>query len=288
MKKVLAALLILVTTLSVMQLNVSNANPYTKIPSLSFLSPNPSWVRCYSNASVPVKIGILFSNTSDTRNYVPHVFYSLDQGENITFTNITKGEHWAKEYPMQPPLSFTANTTLCNLAEGNHTLNVYTFDVKGNLLSDELTFVVDSSYKSPEFTLISPKKINYTSSEVQLVFWTNKEYKDARYILDYHLNSSARYIHFNGNTTLTNLGNGTHKIIVFADCYDEYYDGISLAQGTSFNVSVNENAITNVQKDLPADYKPTNMTTATIAVIVAISSIVLGYLIIKKKQPSKT
>ncbi len=283
MKKVLASLLTLVTFLSVMQLNVSEANPYTAAPAMGILSPNPSWERCYSNASVPLKIGLLLLNNSVSRVYAPKVSYSLDNGENITLTNATEGEHWAKASPLQPTLSFTFSSTLYNLAEGNHTLNAYYSGSDGKVLIDELIFTVDSSYRNPELTLISPKKQNYTSSNVDLIFYTNKDYKNARYILDYHLDPSARYIHIDGNTTLANLTDGLHKIIVFADCVDRYHSGLSVAQGTSFNVSINEDAA-EAQINLPIEYKPTFSTTATIAVIMVISCIALGCLIIKKRS----
>jgi hypothetical protein len=289
--KTIATLLILVTVLSVMQLSSSIANPYTQVPTLSILSPHPSWERCYSNASIPIKIGILLSETSNTEEYTPHISYNLDNGENITLTNITKGEHWAKEYPLQPPVSFTASATLYNLTEGNHTLSAYSFGSDGKVLSDEIIFTVDSSYKNPELTLISPKKLTYTTSQVQLIFSTNKEYKNARYILDYHLESQRAqgYISINGNITLTNLTDGTHKIILFADCYDNYHNRISISQGTSFNVSINANNTkaentTEAQNNLTIDYKLIFLTTAAVAVILVISCFVLGYSIRKNKH----
>jgi hypothetical protein len=282
MKKVLATLLILVIVLSVMQLNVSIANPYTPLPSISFLSPYPSWDRCYPNASITIKIGIILRETSTPEAFTPKISYSLDNAENITLTNITKGEHWAKEYPLQPPVSFTGSTILYNLTEGNHTISAYSFDAQGKVLSTEREFIVDSFYKNPELTLIAPQKKNYTTSNVELIFSTNKEYKHARYILDYHLNSSAHYIHINGNSTLTNLTDGIHKIIVFADCYDEYHDGISEAQGTSFNVSISENT-TETKNILPIDNEPSFLPVTAIIVIVVISSAMLSILLIKKK-----
>jgi len=259
-------------------------NPYYDVPpTLRILSPHTSRECCYSNVSVPLKIGILLLNNSIEEDYTPQICYSLDNGNNITLTNLTKGESWAKVSWLQSTLSFTASSTLYNLSEGNHTLSAYSIS-GGKELSAEVVFTVDSSYKNPELTLISPKKLVYTTSEVQLIFSTNKAYKHARYILDYHLDSQrAHYISINGNTTLTNLTDGLHKIILFADCYDEYHDGISVAQGTSFNVSIDESInvnatnvedTTKAQNNVTLYYRLVFLITAAVAIAVAVAVLV--------------
>jgi len=219
------------------------ANPGPSVPTLSVLYPYPSWESCYSNASVPLKIEVLVTPNSSGGAYAPQVFYSLDNGDNVTLTNVKEGEHREQVLWYQAYVSFTASSTLCDLTEGNHTISAYAIS-DGKVMSAERTFTVDLSYKIPELTLISPKKTTYTTSEVELIFSTTKELKSAKYLLDYHLNSSQGsrgYISINGNITLTDLANGTHKIILFADCFDEYGNGRSLYQGTSFNVSSNGN-----------------------------------------------
>jgi len=219
------------------------ANPGPSVPTLRVLYPYPSWESCYSNASVPLKIEVLVLPNSFGGAYAPQVFYSLDNGDNVTLTNLEEGEHREQVLWYYAYVSFTASSILYNLTEGNHTISAYAIS-DGKALSAEVTFTVDSNYKSPELTLISPKKTTYTTSEVPLIFSTSKELKSAKYLLDYHLNSSQGsrgYVSIDGNITLTNLANGTHKIILFADCFDEYGNGRSLYQGTSFNVSSNEN-----------------------------------------------
>ena len=161
--------------------------------------------------------------------YAPQVFYSLDNGDNVTVTNVKEGEHREQVLWYHAYVSFTPSLTLYDLAEGNHIISSYAIS-DGKVMSAERTFIVDSSYKSPELTLISPKEITYTTSEVELIFSTIKELKSAKYLLDYHLGSHG-YISINGNITLTNLANGTHKIILFADCFDEYDNGRSFYQG---------------------------------------------------------
>jgi hypothetical protein len=255
-------------------------NPYYDVaPILRILFPYTPIVCCYSNVSVPLKIGLLLLNNSVEEDYTPQICYSLDNGNNITLTNVTKGESWAKVSWLQSTVSFTASSTLYNLSEGNHTLSAYSVS-GGKQLSAKVTFKVDSSYKDPELTLISPTKSVYTTSEVQLIFSTNKAYKNARYTLDYHLDTErTHYVSIDGNTTLTNLTDGLHKIIVFADCYDEYHDGISVAQGTSFNVSVDVNAVKveetiEAQNNLTIDYGLIFVTSAVVAIVIAVAAVV--------------
>jgi hypothetical protein len=282
-KKVLAALLMFAFVLQVMQLNTSLANPYSQIPAVGILLPESSMAGCYSNDSVPVKIGVLLKNSSLSEDYSPRVSYSLDNTENVSLTNFKKGDHWAKAYPLISTVSYTASTTFYGLSEGNHTLNAYLFAPTGEVLSSEIIFTVDSNYKKPELTLISPININYTTSQVKLVFATTYEIKSAKYLLDYHLHPSARYIKINGNVTLANLTDGIHKIMLFVDCYDKYGNGRSLFQGTRFNVSINENT-SEIQNNTPIEDPLINPAVATTSIVATIIlCIIFGYLIRKKK-----
>jgi hypothetical protein len=277
------------------------ANPGPSVPTLSVVYPYPSWESCYSNASVPLKIEVLVTPNSSGGAYAPRVFYSLDNGDNVTLTNVKEGEHREQVLWYQAYVSFTASSTLCDLTEGNHTLSAYAIS-DGKVMSAERTFTVDSSYKSPELTLISPKKITYTTSEVELIFSTTKELKSAKYLLDYHLDDNARYISINGNITLTNLANGTHKIILFADCFDEYGNGRSLYQGTSFNVSSNENTTLtdlteNADEDSDQSIEPTQSpapdpepfpTTLVIGIVVAVAIVCIGLFVYFQKRKRST
>jgi hypothetical protein len=227
-------ILIFSTTLEMQPLVEANpANPY---PAIAILDPN-SWKGCcYSNASISLKIGVLLAKTNVPAVYYPQVdniSYSLDSKENVTLSNF-KPEGWAKTYPGEPIVSLTVSSTLYNLTEGNHTLRAYSSD--GKLVTNELTFTVDSNYRGPKLTLISPKNTTY-KNQVELIFSINKDYKNARYLLDYESSNYHGPIPIKGNTTLTNLAEGTHKIMVFADCIDRYTpDGIATGQGIGFTI----------------------------------------------------
>jgi hypothetical protein len=268
MKKALACLSIIVIVFSVMQSNLARANPYSPVPTIGILYPHSASFTCYSNASVPIKIGVLLPATNDMGNYTPKISYCLDNKENITLTNITKGEQWAKENPMQPPMSFTASSTIYNLAEGNHTLGAYSSTPDGIILSDEVIFTVDSGYVIPKLTLLSPQNKTYTENQVQIIFTINAEYKNAHYMFDYDL-ASSHDVFITGNTTLTNLSEGKHKIMVFADFHDKYNRATPTGEGTSFYID------TNKPNSLVSDNQVTiiGLTILAIAILATITSL---------------
>lgn len=216
---------------------LSDANPANPYPSIAIIDPQVWWYKCYSNASIPLKIGVLLVKTSAPGVYSPQVdniSYSLDSKDNVTLTNLMP-EGWAKTNPDDPVVSFTVSSTLHNLSEGNHTLRAYSSD--GKLVTEEKIFTVDSTYRNPELTLISPRNITYSTNQVPLIFGLNKdEYKNALYRLDYD-SGSCKAITIDGNTTLANLTEGFHKIMVSAVCIDKYHKyGVTIAQGIGFTI----------------------------------------------------
>jgi hypothetical protein len=238
MKRILALTMafILIFSVALEMEFLVEANPANLYPAIAILDPN-SWKGCcYSNASIPLKIGVLLAKTNVPAVYYPQVdniSYSLDSKENVTLSNF-KPEGWAKTYPGEPIVSLTVSSTLYNLTEGNHTLRAYSSDKK--LVTNELTFTVDSNYRGPKLTLISPKNTTY-KNQVELIFSINKDYKNARYLLDYESSNYHGPIPIKGNTTLTNLTEGTHKIMVFADCIDKYTpNGVATGQGIGFTI----------------------------------------------------
>jgi hypothetical protein len=257
------------------------ANPYgahTKAPTLGIVSPQARWWNAhYSNASIPLKIGVLVLQTNVAGVYTPqidNISYSLDSEEYITLTNLTREDVFSPD-PRQQTVSFTVSATLYNLSEGDHALRAYSSGSDGKVLSDEIIFTVDSSYRSPQFTLVSPKNTTYTTNQVQLILSTNKELKSAKYYLDF--DQGAHSITVNGNTTLTLLTEGTHKIMVIANCPDKYHYSTQLYQGTTFTVDTTK---TGTPLTLG------NAAMASVIVIVTIASFTLVYF--KKRSKSRS
>ncbi len=226
-----------------------------------------------------MKIGVLLAKTNVPGVYSPQVdniSYSLDSKENITLINL-KEEEWAKTYRGEPIVSLTVSSTLYNLSEGNHTLRAYSSD--GKLVTNELTFTVDSNYRGPKLTLISPKNTTY-KNQVEVIFSINKDYENARYLLDYDSSNYHGPIPIKGNTTLANLTEGPHKIMVFADCIDKYTPiGIATGQGIGFTININaQNAETGIQLE------GQNLILLAVIVAMLVSAIVALTLLYRNKQ----
>lgn len=239
MKKVLAALLILVMALSVAQLNSSIANPYIETPAITITQPSPSFLTCYKNTSIPLTIEVRVLKTDVPNVYIPqikNISYNIDNNQNITLTSLNEG---AKFYADSNTIGVTLNAkdTIENLTEGNHVLKAYSYDSNGQVLATEITFTVDSSYEFPTLLIISPQNETYSSKDVPLTFSINKEYRNAQYLIDEDF-SSGKFITITGNTTLTNLSNGTHKILIKAVAIDNYHhNGTPIGQFTFFNIN---------------------------------------------------
>jgi hypothetical protein len=262
---VLVVILTLLFSIMLEAQTLVEANPYLEAPYFGILYPLPI---LYANASVPLKIGVLLLETDVTGVYTPqidNVSYVLDSEEKVTLTNLTKERAFDKLDPRQKTVSFTVSSTLYNVSEGGHTLRAYSSGSDGEVLSDEVSFMVDSSYKSPQLILISPKNLTYNTNNVQLILSTNKEFKGAKYRLDYDL-VGARDVAINGNTTLTNLTDGAHKIMVFADCVDEYGGETRLVQGIGFTVDTTKTG--NQTRDVAL---------ASVTLIVTIAAFTLVY-----------
>src|SRR4030065_2794739 len=85
-------------------------------------------------------------------------------------------------------------------------------------MSKSREFTVDTNYKPwnpPELVLLSPQNQTYTSTELQLTFATNETILSANYLLDNRGGNASQYLMgLMGNTTLTGLSDGIHKLTV--------------------------------------------------------------------------
>ncbi|XHH08489.1 MAG: hypothetical protein ACFCUE_13095 [Candidatus Bathyarchaeia archaeon] len=237
MKKSLAALFILVFCLPFLQLNASTANPYIETPAITITQPSPSFLTCYPNTSIPIEIGVRVLETETPNNYIPqieNISYGIDDNQNVTLTNLTEG---AKFYADLNTIGVTlmVSSTIDSLPEGNHVLKAYSLDSNGEMLTTQTTFTVDSTYASPKLNIISPQNKTYSNNDIPLIFSINKEYQDAKYLIDDDF-SSGNYTLITGNTTLVNLTDGSHTICVSAVAKDKYHLGTPVGQFITFNI----------------------------------------------------
>jgi hypothetical protein len=109
---------------------------------------------------------------------------------------------------------FHAAAVLENLAEGNHTLKVYSQDAHGGEMSASVEFMIDVDFKSP-LSVLSPQNKTYFATEIPLTFVCTEELRRteeftmADCVLD---GMGAGYI--SGKKTLTGLPIGEHELIV--------------------------------------------------------------------------
>jgi parallel beta-helix repeat protein len=137
---------------------------------------------------------LLYLLVSSPDKDVAYWWYSLNGNENV---------------------SFTPNTTLTNLPIGENTLVVYLNDTSGNENSTIVNFSVEEDTTAPVIHIVSPENnVEYTESrDVSLKVWSpDSDIFSWWYSLDGGSNVS-----FTPNSTLHNLENGDHSLIVYAD-----------------------------------------------------------------------
>ena len=150
----------------------------TTSPVITILSPQN---KTYSTSSVPL--------TFTLNELTSWIGYSLDNQANVTITG---------------------NTTLTGLSDGVHTITVYANDTVGNMgYSDTVYFTVDTV--SPNIEILSPENKTYTTSSVSLSFTVDEATSWMGYSLDGQANITIAE-----NTTLTELSDGMHSLIVYA------------------------------------------------------------------------
>jgi hypothetical protein len=152
----IAVLTLLVSIASSLQaVGLVSANYYPP-PSIEIFSPIPA-PDVHSTASVPLQVRV---NVLTDEADVTFIRYSLDGGANVTLTNLTKETglyYWTTtEGVFAHGNAFRTEASLDNVAEGSHTLIVYSHAADGKEMSRTREFTVDYDYVPPQippFTL---------------------------------------------------------------------------------------------------------------------------------------
>jgi hypothetical protein len=153
-RKNLAVIAILTLTISaIASLQVADlvsANYYPP-PSIEIFSPI-SAPKVYNESSIQlyVRVNALPSESSS----ITYISYCLDGKDNVTLTELSRkdGEaYWTStEGVIASGNAFSVKTNLNNIAEGNHTLIVYSHAADGTEMSRSREFTVDYDYVPPE------------------------------------------------------------------------------------------------------------------------------------------
>lgn len=107
--------------------------------------------------------------------------------------------------------TLSGNKTLPGLAEGTHRIVVYANDTFGHIGNSEAVyFKVDTV--APTVQVFLPENKTYTSSSITLNFTVSETVSWISYSLDGQTNMTI-----SGNTNLTGLSDGAHKIRLYAE-----------------------------------------------------------------------
>ena len=159
--------------------------------------------------------------------------YNVQKMIPLEFTINTTGSIASMGYTLDDQFNVTVprNTTLYGpLSDGLHTLKVYSVFSDILPVSSTINFTVDTT--PPDVSILSLQDKLYNSSEVPLVFEVN----ETASLITYNLDGKVYTI--DGNSTLTGLQDGAHKIIVYAT--DE-----------AGNAGASETIVFNVQVPIP-------------------------------------
>lgn len=190
---------------------------------IEYPNANPNNNEIYHNPT-PLKISVYYLNKISsiplvTNPQITKITYSLDDAPNVTLTNFE-----LSEIPYAGSI-VSVRSTLYNLTEGDHMIHAYAFCADGKVLSGFRTiFSVDLSTLYPPFThlreqgmsILSPLNQTYdlnSSNQIPLTYTINGEVKLAYYQLDDYPNQYANF--FEGNRTLLNVPDGSHKIQIW-------------------------------------------------------------------------
>jgi len=145
-------------------------------------------------------------NVQKNLTQVASFSYSLDKNTNITLTSeVTDLFSDFNRYSVFKPLG--------NLANGNHTLTVYAYFTNETVSSIiDITITVDTAFIPPKPFILSPlNQTTYNTNEVPLIYTIDSKIFHSYYSLD-TANYAFGRIEFTGNTTLTNLSEGSHTL----------------------------------------------------------------------------
>lgn len=150
--------------------------------------------------------------TVNRTSSIVNLGYTLDDQSNVTIT-------------------VPRNTSLYGpLSDGLHTLRVYSVFSDILPVFSTVNFTVDTT--APNVSILSLQNKEYNSSDLPLVFTVNETTSLITYIMD------GQVYTIDGNTTLTALQNGNHKLKVYAT------DGAG-------NIGASETIVFNVKAPLP-------------------------------------
>jgi hypothetical protein len=194
------------------------------------------------------------------------VTYSLDGKANVTVPIVIKGHEKSFQ------ATITASAALPELPEGSHNVTVYSEYAIYRFTSQGIYYPKYSVWKHntvyftvdyeipPVISILSPENKTYNQKDLLLNFTTNEKTSWIGYCLDRPAN-----VAITGNTTLTELAEGSHSIVVYAN-------------DTAGNMGASETVFfTVIQEKPPEPFSTMLVTTASVASIAVVGLRLLVY-----------
>jgi hypothetical protein len=262
----------------VQAVKVVEANFYPfGIPTVEPLSP-----QAFPYIYVTPNVDISFNyNAQKNLTQVASFSYSLDKNANVTLTSEITDLY--SDYNR-----YSVFKTLENLANGNHILTVYAYFTNKTVSSIiDITVNVDTAFNPPKPSIISPlNQTTYNTREVPLTYTINSKIFHSYYSLD-TANYAIGRIEFTGNTTLTNLSEGLHKLRLSLETESHsllVYDYFFLT--VSFTVDSNQTIPTPTPSPEPTSQPATfPVSLVFVASVIVVAAVVgLGLLVYFKKH----
>lgn len=276
--------LLLLSVAATQFFNLAQANPYIRIwkksgeipppdgtlpPIISIISPQNNTAYASNNVSLTLNVSMPESNSVSL--HVSELYYvpSWKQGVNnqlvkidapqgtISLKDVPEGPRWLEVYAVA---SATAYKSDPKLEKGIYYTTYYVI-YKGITSSSIVKFTIDNT--APRILSVSVENKTYFTSDLPLNVLVNEPASQVIYSLDGQRNVTAA-----GNTTLTDLPEGDHKVTVYAK--DE-----------AGNIGAPETIYFSVKVPFP--------TTSVIAPVASVAFVGAGLLLyFKKRQRGKS
>jgi hypothetical protein len=179
--------------------------------------------------------------------------------------------------------SYHCSATLYGLSEGSHDLVISVqaeYADMGNpyrwiAISKPVSFTINAA--APRITVLSPNQGTYNATSFSLVFGVSEQVS----WMGYSLNGAATRT-INGNTTFTEITDGTHTLIVYAT---DTAGTQGASQPITFSVKTQETQVQETTStEQSEDFQTVLVATVLVSVAAAVVAGFLAYLAKSKKE----
>ena len=185
MKKALITLIIAILVLPIVAfilLEPCEANlgvPFIQITSPSNYTTEYELINPNSTVMVEVEVRLLQTGNSKSNSgeiyfdpqqcspQLDKIFYTFDGVVNTTLVLPKTGTQFYIS-SNQKGISLLLHQTMFNVTNGVHTLEAFAIAKNGEVVLDQIIFMVDANFKIPSLKMISPQNQTYSTNEVPL------------------------------------------------------------------------------------------------------------------------